>query len=176
MTPLVPESSGASETWPLFLGLGFATVLILLVLVWAISEILLYLTPAEALPEKAFRRLYKISHQISLPLEPGDTPFEIAKKLNRYLTILGERSRWSDWALTNQIAVDQITDIYVGQLFSPSNKKHFDKMGFIRTYKKLRRMLWILWILTKLYRFKFLRSLLGSNVRRYVTEIRGGWI
>ena len=150
--------------------------MILLVLVWAITEILLYLTPAEVLPEKAYRRLYKISHRIGLPLEPGDTPFEIAKKLNKYLTILGERSRWSEWALTNKIAVDQITEIYVGHLFSPSDKKNFDKIAFIRGYKKLRRVLWVLWVLTKLYRFKFLRSLLGSNVRRYVTEIRGGWI
>jgi hypothetical protein len=173
LAPLVPKSRFSLENWPQMFALGVACLSLLVILVWIVGEVRLYLTPENTLPEKIFRKLYKISHRIGIPIQPGETAFEFARRLNRYVAILSKDSRWSDWMLKNVAMVDQITDIFVWQLFSLSKKGHFDKIELIRAYKKLRRLFWLLWILTKLYRVKLLRPMLGSNVRRFVTAIQG---
>ena len=172
LTPLVTESPSSVHDWPLVVGLSISLILLLVILGWVISEVWLYLTPTSVLPEKIFRRLYKISHRIGIPLQPGDTAFEFARKLNRYLDILSKESRWSNWILLNTAAINQLTDIFVGHLFSISDHDQFDKIEFIRAFRRIRRLLWFLWILTKLYRLKLLRPMLGSNVRRFVVAIQ----
>ncbi len=172
LTPLVPESRSSMENWPQIVGLSISLILLLVFLGWLASEVWLYLIPTSALPERIFRRLYKISHRIGIPLQPGDTAFEFARKLNRYLDILSKDSRWSNWILINTAAINQLTDIFVGHLFSISDNDQFDKIEFIRAFRKIRRLLWFLWILTKLYRLKLLRPILGSNVRRFVIAIQ----
>lgn len=172
LTPLVPESRFSLENWPQILGISIAIILLLGILGWIITEVWLRLTPPSKLPEKIFRRLYKLTHWVGIPLHPGDTAFEFANKLNRYLRILGEENRWLSWLLADTAAINRITDIYVWRLFSLSEKEYFDKISFIRAYKRIRRLMWLLWILTRLYRLKILRPMLGSNVRRFVTAIQ----
>ena len=153
------------------MGLSISLIFLLVIFGWLASEVWLYLIPTSALPEKIFRRLYKISHRIGIPLQPCDTAFEFARKLNRYLDILSKESRWSNWILINTAAIDQLTDIFVGHLFSISDNDQFDKIEFISAFRRIRRLLWFLWILTRLYRLKLLRPILGSNVRRFVIAI-----
>ena len=136
------------------------------------SEIWLYLTPIDVLPEKIFRRLYKISGRIGIRLQPGETAYEFTGKLKGYLDILSRGSRWSAWMRMTKISIDQLAGIFVGRLFHTSEDDQIDKKGLIRSYKNIRRLMWYLWILTKLYRLKWLRPKLGSNVQQFAGAIQ----
>jgi transglutaminase-like putative cysteine protease len=172
MPPLVPESRFSMENGPQLVGLTIFLILILALLVWFVSEVMLYLTPKKSLPEKVFRRLYGISHRIGIPLNQSDTPYDYARKLNRYLDILHRERWWSGWMLARKSAINKLADTFVMHLFSPFNKDLFNRNEFLREYKRIRSLLWLLWILTKLYRLKLLRPILGGSVRGFILAIQ----
>ena len=171
LTPLVPENRPSLESWSKIIGQVLVGALLLVVLGWLVAEVWLYLTPTRRLPEKIFRRLYRSSLRVGIPLQPGDTAFVFARKLNQYLILLSRESRWENWILSHTTSINEMTDIFVWHLFSRSEKEHFDKITVIRAYRRIRRLLWVLGLLTKLYRVKLLRPMLGSNVRRFIEEI-----
>jgi hypothetical protein len=139
---------------------------------WILSEIWLYLTPTSVLPEKIFGRLYKISGRIGIRLQPGETALEFTRKLNGYLDILSKGSRWSAWMRMSKVSIDQLTGLFVGYLFRTSVEDQIDKKRLIRAYKNIRRLMWYLWILTMLFRLKWLRPMLGSNVQQFAGAVQ----
>ena len=60
----------------------------------------------------------------------------------------------------------------MGYLFRTSVDDQIDKKGLIRAYKNIRRLLWYLWILTQLFRLKWLRPMLGSNVQQFASAVQ----
>jgi hypothetical protein len=172
LTPLVTENRFSIHNWPLMVGLSIALILLVVIVGWISSEIWLYLTPTRVLPGKIYRRLYKISGWVGIQMMPGDTAFEFTRKLNGYLDILSKGSQWSVWIRMTQTSINQLAGIFVGHLFSTSESEPINKKEFIGVYKKIRLLLWYIWILTKLYHLKWLRPMLGSNVQQFASAIQ----
>jgi transglutaminase-like putative cysteine protease len=172
LSPLVDDSPSAFRSWPFLVGISIASIFLLFLMGWISSDILLYITPKGVLPEKIFGRLYKISNRIGIRLQPGETAFEFTRKLNGYLDILSLGSRWSVWMRMTKVSLDQLTAIFVGYLFRNSVDDQIDKKKLIRAYKNIRRLMLYLWILTKLFKLKWLRPMLGSNVRQFAVAVQ----
>jgi transglutaminase-like putative cysteine protease len=171
LSPLVDESPSVFRNWPFMVGIGITLIFLLIFIGWISSDVVLYFTPTGVLPEKIFGRLYKISGRIGIRLQPGETAYEFTRKLNGYLDILSKGSRWSAWMRMTKTSIDRLTGVFVGYLFRTSADDQFDKKELIRAYKNIRRLMWYLWILIKLFRLKWLRPMLGSNVQQFAGAV-----
>ena len=172
LSPLVDESPSVFRNWPFVVGFSIALIFLVVIVGWIFSEIWLYLTPAGVLPEKIYERLYKISSRIGIRLQPGETAYEFTGKLKGYLDILSKGSRWSAWMRMSKVSIDRLTGIFVGYLFRTPVDDQIDKKELIRVYKNIRRLMWYLWVLTKLYHLKWLRPMLGINVQQFVGAVQ----
>ena len=95
------------------------------------------------------QRLYGHGRRLNTPARPGDTPYEFATALAEQITNLASRSRWREQLSPTGPEVARLTDIYMRALFSPDHANPTDQAAAIALWQRLRRRLWLAWLLTK---------------------------
>jgi hypothetical protein len=174
LPPLVPETRTVWDDLSRWLALLALSALLGAVLWWSLAELGLYRTPAEALPVKIFVRLYRMARRLGIPLQPGDTAYRFTARLEGYFALFEGSSLLASGMDTASEAARRLAGAYVRQSFAPEGELRIDPIELIRAYRKLRRQLWILYLLKTLYRLRFLRPALGQDVRQFVLALQAG--
>jgi hypothetical protein len=174
LPPLAPETRTVWDDLSRWLALLALSALLGAVLWWSLAELGLYRTPAEALPVKIFVRLYRMARRLGIPLQPGDTAYRFTARLEGYFALFEGSSLLATGMDTASEAARRLAGAYVRQSFAPEGELRIDPIELIRAYRKLRRQLWILYLLKTLYCLRFLRPALGQDVRQFVLALQAG--
>jgi hypothetical protein len=158
-TPLVQEERFDFDNWTVIFWISLLIILILVLVGWFISDLWLSRLPAEKQLPKVFRRLYRYGRWMHLPEKPGLTPYEFSHYLILHLTQLAGGSYWHDWLLVATEMIEQLSNVYVRTKFNPSSARSIDSEELFSIYKNLRRRLWLMWFLGRVYKYWFLRPL-----------------
>ncbi len=159
LNPLVPTPKFSLDGGTLFFGQ---------LLLWVAGLILGYLIltdwwlgrlSTEKLLPAIYRRIYRYGRWAGLPPQPGDTPYQYAQALNTLLAEISQGSHWPAWLREAGGLLDVVTQALVGILFNPARDDIGHRTDLIAGYKKLRRRLWLLVIMSKAYRYPVLRPI-----------------
>jgi transglutaminase-like putative cysteine protease/uncharacterized protein (DUF58 family) len=161
-SPLVPERTFLGDNWLSMLGLLIAVGLVLAYTGWRISDWWLSRLNTEQLIPRLYKRIYRHARWSGMRVKPGDTAFRFADSLNRYIQQIGEESYWSEWLTKAVPLIDEITLIYVKCMFRSQPPK-IEKEDVIQMYKMLRKKLWMLLLLGKVYPYRLLRPFFWEN-------------
>ncbi|MFQ6101480.1 MAG: transglutaminase domain-containing protein [Anaerolineae bacterium] len=152
-----PEPEGALEPavawwdvsgWPWRLGVpGGLVLLVLTAVVWSAVDgwRLRRLKPAAAVVT-LYGRLQRHGRRLAAPTRAGDTPYEFATSLTKWVADLAREKRWGGGALTPAAQeVRRLTDLYVRVSYSPHLPDAADKAWAMQTWQRLRWRLWLVW-------------------------------
>jgi hypothetical protein len=92
-----------------------------------------------------YQRLYRFGWRLAVPVETGDTPYEFAAALTRRMTGLAQ-DRPLPVVLVSTSQVHWLTDLYVRGLYSSHEPSAAEKAQAIRTWQRLRRHMWRMWV------------------------------
>jgi hypothetical protein len=113
-------------------------------------------TPALAVA-MLYRRLHRQGQRLAAVTDPGDTPNEFATRLAKRVTMLPPDGRWKTALAPAPQEINHLTDLYVQSRYSPHAPDRKTQNQAIRTWRRLRRRLW----LARLY-FIWTRSKLAN--------------
>jgi len=169
-TPLIQEKPFSLDNKTLIFWITLLLVVILTLTAWGISDLWLARMPAAKGLPRLFRRLYRYGRWMHLPAEPGVTPFEFSYFLSQHLEQLASGSHWADWLLEGETLLRQITAVYVQITFNPSSSSIMVSQEIMMVYKKLRLRLWLLWFMSRIYKFWFLRPFFWVEAPLFVSS------
>ncbi|MEE8568326.1 MAG: transglutaminase-like domain-containing protein, partial [Anaerolineales bacterium] len=112
---------------------------------------LLRLTTAEV-ATKIYRQMRRHSERLRAPIHNGDTPYELSETLAGYVTPMARDTRWGSALAPVASEVKFLTENYVQISYSPHKPRDAVKPELIRTWRRLRRRLWLAWIRARLWR------------------------
>jgi hypothetical protein len=155
--PLVLEGRPSFDRWLRTVGLVLISGIGVALVWWRISEWWLKRMPPEALLPVLYKRIYRYGGWIGLSPRPGDTVYRFTNQFKERLDRLGRTSYWDEWLLRGSDLISEITHAYVRIMFSLPKDQVVDTEDIIAAYKQLRPRLWLLWLLTRAYKYQFLR-------------------
>jgi len=155
--PLVSRGGPSFDGWPRIVGLVLISGIGVAVVWWQVSEWRLKRMSSEFLLPKLYKRIYRYADWIGLSPRPGDTLYHFMNQFKERLDRLGRTSYWDEWLLEGYELISGITHAYVRTMFSLPKDQVFDTDEIIVAYKRLRPRLWLLWLLTRVYKYPILR-------------------
>jgi len=102
--------------------------------------------PPEAAVAVLYGRLYRHGERLALPVETGNTPYEFAARLTVRIAEAVRGKRRESFLTSITQGVQWLTDLYVRGLYSPHRPDEVEKRQAIRTWARLRRWLWRVWV------------------------------
>ena len=103
------------------------------------------LTPA-ATVATLHHRLYRHGRRLKTPPATSDTPYEFATELSDRLTNLTTKNGWRGYLTPAVQEVRWLTHLYVRTLYSPHHFDMTDQTQAIKLWQRLRRRLWLAWL------------------------------
>jgi transglutaminase-like putative cysteine protease len=151
ITQLTPSSTLIWK-WVLY---GVAFLLIVVWLVWSATERIWLnrLSPGQV-TQVIYRRLFRLSTRLQVPLGSSTTPHEVVSLLGQRLDeIIPARSRG---ALLKGFTGEtrQLTDLYASSIYSPHPSGEIEKTTAIQTWRKLQPYFWRAWLWNIWHRFR----------------------
>jgi transglutaminase-like putative cysteine protease len=146
LPPAAPTVSDELSRW----GLGLAGGLVLLVGAglgglaldsWRLRRA----SPAQTVTT-LYKRLQRHGQRLTGPGTVGETPYEFAASLAERIITLSHESRWAGIFEAAPSEVRGLTELYVKTLFGPHPPDSETQKQAIRTWLRLRRRLWLLWL------------------------------
>jgi transglutaminase-like putative cysteine protease len=167
--PLEPAATERSRVAQFgWLGvLGALAVVSLVGIVWWTADIwrLRLLTPVAAVAT-LYRRLQHHGRRLAVPMREGDTPYEFATSFAAHLGDLARGKVGGDTTLAPAVRETQrLVGLYVQASYTPRPTNTDDQRQAIQTWQWLRRRLWMVWVLQKLW---------GSPLRRCIKTLNAG--
>jgi transglutaminase-like putative cysteine protease len=105
------------------------------------------LAPAAAVVT-VYERLYRYAHWLAVPLWPGDTPYEFAVTLAKYIDTLAQGKRWQAVLAPIKPEVQRLTKLYIETAYSEHPPNEADRRQAIQIWQRLRQRLWLAWVTT----------------------------
>jgi len=161
--PLSENEGFSFDNWATIFWISLLLVAILAIVVQYISDLwLAHLSPEKQLP-KIFRRLYRFGRLIHMPDKPGLTPYEFSDYLCTHIQLLASGSYWPNWLLSGRKMVRELSQAYVRIKFNPATAETMNSKDLFGIYKRLRLTLWLVWLLGRVHKYWFLRSLFWED-------------
>ena len=135
--------------------------------VWWAADVwrLRLLTPAAAVAT-LHRRLQRYGRRLAVPMREGDTPYEFATSFAEHFADQARGKYWWDRALAPAVQEAQrLVSLYVQASYTPRPPNTDDQRQAIRTWRWLRRRLWMAWVLQRWW---------GSPLRRFIKTLNAG--
>jgi transglutaminase-like putative cysteine protease len=158
LPPLPPAETALEMTFSLkgrFIFPGVVVTLLTLGgMAWLITDSwrLRRLTPAAAVVA-LYRRLQRQGQRLALPYWAGETPYEFAAALTRRVELLAQNWRWGKSLLPIPQEIEYLTNLYVQTSYSTHPPNNADQRRAIQSWRRLRRRLWLAWLLARAARF-----------------------
>jgi hypothetical protein len=102
---------------------------------------------------KIYRQIQRYSKRLRAPIHNGDTAYELSEALVRRVTPVARETRWGRALAPAASEVNFLVDNYVQISYSPHKPRDAVKPELIRTWRRLRRRLWLAWIRSRLQGF-----------------------
>jgi len=146
-TPLEPITAHrVRANWALWLGTGGTLLVLVLgvVVAWSVVDgwRLRRLSP-EAAVTGLYRRLYRYGRWLGVFSRKDDTLHEFAAALAMRVTDLAETGRWGAPLLSVPAEIGWMADLCARALYSLHQPEAIEQAQAIRTWKRLRRGLWL---------------------------------
>jgi transglutaminase-like putative cysteine protease len=143
LQPLAPQPIPGSQFWWLVLpalvilaGLGS--------LAWSVVDgwRLRRLAPQTA-AVVLYGRFYQHGRRLAVPARPGDTPYEFVTSFGEYVLAIARAGRWAAVLTPAVQEARWLADLYVQTCYGPHPPGSADREQAIRTWRRLRRRLWL---------------------------------
>jgi hypothetical protein len=157
-----PEPQGdltpAANLWDFSEWLGWLRILgavLLLVLVrflWALAGGW-WLRRMEPVATVAvlYGRLRRHGQHLTVPMRPGDTPYEFASTFVHWLREVTRKTRWGRWLVAPDQEIRQLVDLHVRGSYSPHLPSTVEQTWAIETWRKVRWRFWMLRLLKRTF-------------------------
>jgi transglutaminase-like putative cysteine protease len=116
---------------------------------WAVDGWRLRRMPPATTVTMLYQRLYRHGRRLAAPVETGSTPHEFKTALAERVIALTQGRRWASAPASVTQRLGWLTDLYVRKLYSPHAPVATEQAQAIKTWRQLRRQLWLAWLWKK---------------------------
>jgi hypothetical protein len=147
LEPMAMEYAGVTRLWRLGLA-GAIALLGLGGITWSLIDSwrLRRLSPKD-LAVVLYWRLHRHGRRLAVPIRPGDTPYEFAASLAECLAAISRTDHWSTMLTAAAQESRWLAALYVRTCYGSYSLSATDLGQAIHTWRRLRRRLWLVWIL-----------------------------
>ena len=90
-----------------------------------------------------YGRFYRHGRRLAVPARPGDTPYEFVTSFGEYVLAIAQAGRWTAILTPAVQEARWLADLYVQTCYGPHPPGSADREQGIRTWRRLRRRLWL---------------------------------
>ncbi|MDX1524450.1 MAG: hypothetical protein R3264_22660, partial [Anaerolineae bacterium] len=94
------------------------------------------------------QRLYRHGQRLGAPVVTGDTPYQFSASLIKLVEYLAMRSRWVKFIQPAGQEIEQLITLFVRTAYSPRQADLAEQTRAIETWSRLRRRLWLAWLVS----------------------------
>jgi transglutaminase-like putative cysteine protease len=156
-TPLVPpelaatepmDSDGVTGDQRRWVGLvGLMLLAVLGATAWSlVDSSRLHRASPKAAVATIYWRLMRHGRRLAVPMQPGDTPYEFTNSLSEQMICTADSKQWGALVTPGVKELRSLADLYVQTCYGRYLPDAAARREAIRTWQRLRRRLWLVWI------------------------------